>query len=396
MFLKRTLGITTFPLYLVCLIFYFKTFSFLWLLNIVAVFILYSFLWWVSAHILSIFQLIDFYFEFVGKKRSFDLLPIEKKGLDFDFSENFTWLLFNYQANPLIRNNPQWAISSTPLLFFYALPLKDKLLSNSKAYLYAQGMFIIVSRTKEINKNSFEKFLLRHELEHINDTGLIFYRSVARHKTRFVIHLIVFCLFLNSWILVLCYFLFFLLCMGSLAIKPVAISECMADFGGLSSIKSPTDRLKTFTLLQKIITRQHGAAGFIGKRIYSLRYNMLNMFINFDNNFFHENNSDSKNIFFGFRFQGAEPETIISTIILLIGVSFSSLSPITFLITLGILFICFIALFFITTLISSNIFNIISKKILSRFKPDDFYLPFSFQENVARKSLSELLAKKDR
>jgi hypothetical protein len=353
-------------------------------------------LWWTSSHFLSIYQISDFYQEFIGEKKSFNLEPIDHSEFNIDFNKEFSWTIFNYkmQSEKMLTSKNRLNLIETPLLVFHAVPLKNKILSSSKAYVYGPGMFVVVCRTKSVNKNSFEKFLFYHELEHVNDNGLINYRSLSRHKMRLAIHTLLLVPFITNLPILIAYILFIGISAINLWLNPIAQRERVADLGALLKIEEVKERIQTINLLNQVFAAQFAKSNPMMKRVIAERMKYLNLFQKDLTTEISNEKMKSLKLQNEFSYQIRDLETVIATLFILTPAFFITINSILIFKVLITTIIVYFVSFWVSIFISKAIYTRISDYFTSKFKMESFFQPFNTPERYNKLSLGEIIKNK--
>lgn len=386
----------TFPAYSICLLSFVRTGSFTWLYCIIALWLLYELVWWTSSHILTIFQISDFYNEFLGEKRNFDIEPIKESEFDISFLKDFGYCVYNYSKQPKWKfKNSVIDLVNTPVLVFHAIPLNNKVMSSSKAYLYGLGMFAIVCRTKEVNKNPFEKFLFHHELQHINDFGLLNYRSVARHIMRLVLHALIFITFISNIWAFAAYAIFLGISAINLWLAPLVNREFIADLLAILKFEKLEDRVFILRLLIRVLSSQFSTSGFLMKNISLGRMHSLDKVKGILSRRMAESEITLLKLV-GKPFYSIEDlDTKCVTILIIIVFSFFvNSNPIAFLKAIvGCFPLCLFS-YVLSLFLSTRMYISVCKKMAKKFVKEDFYQPFKIEKNTRIYTADELAAMK--
>jgi hypothetical protein len=160
----------------------------------------------------------------------------------------------------IVRRYADFNADSDAIKIFYASPLNQRILPSCKAYVYIPGLVIVVNRTPNPSKNTFESFLINHELDHISDRGILNLRGLVRAQFFFFVHLIVFGFIAYDIMDIIYLCIFALLVFYSRFILLNISRELIADNHAFLSVKSIEERLNLIRLFKKLFTIQRISA----------------------------------------------------------------------------------------------------------------------------------------
>ena len=241
-----------FPLAFIPVIGFFRTPSWNW------IFILFLFIFlsksveWLIRYIFSFSEIHNFIKEFVGHDRKFNLQRDQKLDSvitdgDFQLAKRKKSLVGKFMK----ESDKGYKLTINPVHIYYAKPIKNTLLSSCKAYVYGMGLFFVVNRTPDIDKNGFESFLINHELQHINDAGFYNKLTVAISQYLYFVNIFVFFVFAKNagdYIFIVAYGIF----MYYQRFINIEINrEIIADMGALLKMKEQSEVLKVIEILIK-------------------------------------------------------------------------------------------------------------------------------------------------
>ena len=387
--------VVTFPLYIIFLIFFIKDPSFQWICNIILLGVTYWIIWWTCSHTMSITDIWFFYKQYIGHGRTHELFPIEKSKFSIDFAADFSYCVFNYLLQIGRKKAPHKFLSliETPVLLFYPKPLGKETLASCKGYMYGPGMFAIVVR-KNVNENSWEDFLFNHEMEHINDNGLINYRSNIRHQIRLIFHFIALIPFLASFGSAIAIIIFAAVSGFNLWLNPLAMRERIADVGSLLKIEKLADRLFAINILDCFHKNEFEKAKPAMRRVFMERQNYLNIF----RSELSQELTVKRRAVLQFKneqqFVVKDIETWIVTLLLFVASWFVPANPTVFGKLIVLSAVLQLLLYVISLFISTNLYLRVSNHFMNRFRKKDFYQPFDREHNgqaYSFKSLKEIL-----
>ncbi len=173
-----------------------KSFDFRWLIAYLIIFFIYYLIPIAFYYRYSYHRLKYFLKEFLQPESKFELV----------FSRDLNKMILDYKEFSLIKNQKQKP-NTDSVLAFVARPKDKYRLAQSKAYLNQFGRSFLIHRSAIIDE-PFEKFMIYHELEHLNDRGYMNDKATIRMKTSWAIHISVFAFIVNGflgYILLICY-----------------------------------------------------------------------------------------------------------------------------------------------------------------------------------------------
>jgi hypothetical protein len=270
--------IFTFPLFTVCVIGCITHPSWYWCYALALLYVLNIIFFFTSALFFSATQLKDFRNEFI-KNNKFTLHPIALNSVEIDWRRDFSNLLLSYKAGKKkkVGTLPDFDFLQTPLLLFYAEPNADYIFGACKAYMHSLGKFVIVCRTNDIKKNYFETFIYLHEMEHINDNGLLSYRSLTRYRLRFFLHVFLLAAILSGPFSIALFGIYILMGTITFFVLSEGKKESAADLGALLHM-SKDDQTKAIILLRKLFMQETKQKKFYKRIVAKERLKALNFF----------------------------------------------------------------------------------------------------------------------
>ena len=190
-----------YPLHLVAIIYFIKAPSSGWVLAYILAYFAYYALAMPFYYFYSFKQMNAFYKTFEGPNRKYQLQSLPE--LEKSIFERPDFNSIRSKMKMAIRQDfPERTkeILGQPIRVFTVEALTEERLGECKAYCDLTGKFFIVIRTGDVDQNPFEKFLYLHELEHINDRGILNLRALIRMKLILPLHIIVFFLVIQGGI----------------------------------------------------------------------------------------------------------------------------------------------------------------------------------------------------
>lgn len=174
-------------LHAVFLINYFKSWDINWIVLYFLVFIIYYILPIPFYLLKSYKELKYFFYEFLSEEAKFKLVHFKDLELKVNNESKISRVTY--------RNKSK----EEPILSFVAKPRGLIPMSQTKAYLNQFGQSFLIHRSFDIT-SPFEKFMIYHELEHLNDRGIVNDKAIIRMKVAFIIHITILIIILKGMI----------------------------------------------------------------------------------------------------------------------------------------------------------------------------------------------------
>lgn len=389
--------ISTYPLYFICLLLFFKSFSYVWIVNLFIVWLFYKTIWFTSAHFFSAFQIRRFYKEFFGKEQDFKLEVVDKANFNIDIIKEFSWFVLNKNfLTKGLGNKSTKALKffNVPILVFYAQPVGNKLLSSCKAYMYTGGMFILICRAKRIDSNPFEEFLFYHELEHLNDNGLMNYRRSMQHKMRVILHLFFFIICLISFKTITAFILFLIFHFIYFLFDYTAQRECIADIWALLKLKDNKKRNFVLKILRQALAIHQKDKKFFRRYVSNRRLNNLDIFNDLLESDMSPSDEASIKHLNNFNYRSFDLLTFLVTCYVFYIIYSLSVSALVFLKATLFLYIIYCLSFLLITIFASFVCILLNKRFEILFQNGSYYQPFNMIENYNYIDMESLIKAK--
>lgn len=303
--------------------------------------------------------------------------------INLDIEEEFSLLSFLSSLRKKAYKYFKWEYS--PIYFFYAVPIDNKVLSSSKAYVFSTVLSMIICRSDKINKNAFEEFLFYHELEHINDVGGTNYSDNSKLILCTIINLIFGLFFIYHVPYLLWFYLlaaYMLIYEGSIYL--VCKRESIADLVAIAKIRDVNTRAKLIELLiQWLSNESNRVKGYLKKIItFRVRELVKHKELLLSNPFDKKGITEFKvSVIINSKFNVPVYFILFNHGLLLPSISkgYENISPHSMLVLLAILILLIILVFFITLRLSYIIEHEVRKYISRFFSDEEIRLSYTYQ-----------------
>lgn len=370
--------------------------NFLWIGCLLMLLAIYKIIWWTAGHFTSVFNVNRFFKDFLSDKKTYNLEPMQSSSIKIRSIDHFSNLIYTNYISKSVQGKELFKV---PLYVMYAdCKNKNTVLGACKAYLYLGGLNIIVCRSKTLNSNPFEEFLFYHELEHINDNGLLNLRTSSRHLFRLFLHTVFLVYITSIYHNFLPFLILFIIFHVIYFFYDVtAQRESIADAFGIYSLKDTEKQQRVMDYLNRLFQMQlKSKKGFYSRFVTMRRILNLKIYQEIFN-YEDEGREELHDLVFSnpkeVQYRNFDLITFIVTLIILWKTWNLVIDPAPILKILAIFCISYLILFTLSILLFSYRSQYIRNCLEESYKNYEL-VPFNIIEYVGDKDIASLLKSK--